>query len=128
MQQMVTPFANVATKFGGILPATRRDTSVFGGYCVAIRLLRMTKPYDSRLVSPQKRPVSRPWLKRQQPLVRHPIFCRKIVGFLCNCLCHSSISDKWLKDYSVFIRYVANALKALGGERARVNDYLPYLS
>ena len=69
MQQMVTPFANVATRYGSILPASRRDTSVFGGYCVAIRLLRMTKPYDSRLVSPQKRPVSRPWLKRQQPLV-----------------------------------------------------------
>ena len=80
MQQMVTPFANVATKFGGILPATRRDTSVFGGYCVAIRLLRMTKPHDSRLVSPQKRPVSRPWLKRQQPLVssnrhRSALYC-----------------------------------------------------
>ena len=69
MQQMVTPFANVATQYGSILPATRRDTSVSGCYCVVLRLLRTTKPHDSRLVSPQKLPVSRPWLKCQQALI-----------------------------------------------------------
>ena len=63
---MVIPFANGSTTYDGILPATRRDTSLFGCYCVADRLLRMTKRHDLRLVSSQKSTVSRSWLKREQ--------------------------------------------------------------
>ena len=69
---MVLPLANVTTMTGAILPATRRDMTIFCRYCVASCSLRVTKFHKLRLVSSKKSSMSQLRLKRQQTLVSAP--------------------------------------------------------
>jgi hypothetical protein len=82
MQPRVTPLANVTTMAGAILPAIRRNMTIFCRYCVASCSLRVTKLLKLRLVSPKKSSMSQPRLKRQQTPI-HLNCCANISAGAC---------------------------------------------